>query len=267
MKIAAQVSLAALLALGAAGGAPAGYAGVKEDPSAASVKIVKKMVEIPGTGSDYLGADVSYPAFVMPNEAARKRLEAAAGLKAGTGMSLEDCKTEVADGTWLREIDYTVDYNQNDILSLTYTVSGMGANPSESEHRISVRISTGRPLSVKETFRPEGRETLAGFIDQRLQKAIAAKLGELEEEDRPELQEMLAERRDGKPVFRIKNMEGFEVVEDGVAFFYEFGFPHAYLAREPDETFVLSFHELWTFLEKKGPLGFAAEPEERFQLN
>jgi len=224
-------------------------------------------VEIPGTGSDYLGADVSYPEFVMPNEAARKRLEAAAGLKAGTGMSLEDCKAEVAGGTWLREIDYTVDYNRNDILSLTYTVGGMGAHPSESQHRLSVRISTGRPLRVEETFRPEGRKTLAGFVDQRLQKAIAAKLGELEEADRAELQERLDSREGGKPIFRVKNLEGFEVVEDGVAFFYEFDFPHAYLAWEPDESFVLSFQELWTFLEKKGPLGFAAEPGESFQLN
>ena len=224
-------------------------------------------MEIPGTGSDYLGADVSYPEFVMPNEEARKRLEAAAGLKAGTGMSLEDCKAEVAGGTWLREIDYTVDYNRNDILSLTYTVGGMGAHPSESQHRLSVRISTGRPLRVEETFRPEGRKTLAGFVDQRLQKAIAAKLGELEEADRAELQERLDRREGGKPIFRVKNLEGFEVVDDGVAFFYEFDFPHAYLAWEPDESFVLSFQELWTFLEKKGPLGFAAEPGESFQLN
>jgi hypothetical protein len=262
MKIAAQVSLAVLLALGSAGCASA-----KEDPSAESVKIVKKTVEIPGTGSDYLGADVSYPEFVMPNEAARKRLEAAAGLKAGTGMSLEECKAEVADATWLREIDYTVDYNRDDILSLTYTVSGMGAHPSESRHRLSVRISTGRPLRVEETFRPEGRETLAGFLDQRLQKAIAAKLGELEEGDRAELQERLDSRRGGKPVFRIKNLEGFQVVEDGIAFFYEFDFPHAYLAWEPDESFVLTYHELWTFLEKKGPLGFASEPDEKYRLN
>ncbi|HEV7672868.1 MAG TPA: hypothetical protein VGS22_30490 [Thermoanaerobaculia bacterium] len=267
MRFAAQVPVAVLLALGAFGGTPAGCASAKKDPSAESVKIVKKTAEIPGAGSDYLGADVSYPEFVMPNEDARKRLEAAAGLKAGTDMSLEECKAEVADGTWLREIDYTVDYNRNDILSLTYTVSGMGAHPSESMHRLSVRVSTGRPLSVEETFRPEGRKTLAGFIDQRLQKAIAAKLDELEEEDQAELQEMLDSRKGGKPVFRVRNMEGFQVVDDGVAFFYEFDFPHAYLAREPDESFVLSFHELWTFLEKKGPLGFASEPDEKYRLN
>jgi hypothetical protein len=267
MKIAAKVPLAVLLALGAAGGVPAGCASAKEDPNADSVKIVKKTVEITGTGNDYLGADISYPEFVMPNEAARKRLEASAGLKAGTGMSLEECKAEVADGTWLREIDYTVDYNRNDIVSLTYTVSGMGAHPSESEHRLSVRISTGRPLSVKETFRPEGRETLAMFVDQRLQKAIKAKIGELEPDSRAELREMLDDRKVGKPVFKIANLNGFEVVDDGVAFFYEFGFPFAHLALEPDESFILSFQELWTFLEKKGPLGFAAEPGERFQLN
>ncbi len=267
MKIAARVSLAVLLAFGAAGGSPAGCASAKKDPSADSVKIVKRTVEIPGTGSDYLGADVSYPEFVMPNEAARKRLEAGAGLKAGTGMSLEECKAEVADGTWLREIDYSVDYNRNDILSLTYTVGGMGAHPSESEHRLSVSISTGRPLTVEETFRPEGRKTLAGFIDQRLQKAIKAKIRELEPDDRAELQERLANRDGGKPVFRVKNLESFQVVDGGVAFFYEFDFPHAYLAWEPDESFVLKFAEPWTFLEKKGPLGFAAEPEEKYRLN
>ncbi|HXU33639.1 MAG TPA: hypothetical protein VN851_23975 [Thermoanaerobaculia bacterium] len=253
-----------LFALLAIGGPDLGGA---ETATKGSVAIVKKTVELPGHGSQYLGADIAYPEFALANGAARKRLEASAGLKAGTGMSLEDCKAEVADGTWLQGIDYTVDYNRNDILSLTYTVSGMGAHPSESEHRLSVRISTGRPLGVEETFRPEGRKTLAGFIDQRLQKAIKAKLAELEPDDRAELQERLDGRKGGKPVFRVTNLVGFEVVEDGVAFFYEFDFPHAYLAWEPDERFVMRFAELWTFLEKKGPLGFAAEPEEKYRLN
>ena len=240
--------------------------GAKAAPKG-SVKIVKKTVEIPGHGNDYLGADVSYPEFVLPDHAARKRLEATAGLKAGFDMSLEECKKEVAEGTWLRSIDYEVDFNRNDILSLTYMMEGMGAYPTGTVRPISVRISTGKPLGVEETFRPEGRKTLAGFIDQRLQKAIKAKLAELEPGDREELRDMLANRKGGKPVFRIKNLEGFEVVEDGVAFFYEFDFNHATLAWEPEESFVLSFQELWTFLDKKGPLGFAAEPKEHFQLN
>ena len=54
--------------------------------------------------------------------------------------------------------------------------------------------------------------------------------------------------------FTVKNLSSFKLDERGVTFLYDFEFPHAYLAAEPEEEYFLSYKELKPVIDEKGLL-------------
>jgi hypothetical protein len=54
-----------------------------------------------------------------------------------------------------------------------------------------------------------------------------------------------------------KHLEQFIVEEQGLRFYYHFGFPSALKALTPQAEYLLSYGDLQPFLDPAGPLGWA----------
>jgi len=123
-------------------------------------------------------AEVHYPVFSGLPPAILKELQASAGLKAGTGSSLEEWKAEFEESWWLTGIDYEVTYNRHDLLCLTYSIDGMGAYPSTSTKDLAADLKTGRRLAAKDLFKPASLQELAAKVDRLRAAAVEKALHE-----------------------------------------------------------------------------------------
>ncbi len=203
-------------------------------------------------------ADIHYPVFSGLAPAILKELEASAGLKAGTGSSLEEWKAEFQESWWLVEIDYEVTYNRHGLLCLTYSIDGMGAHPSTSTEDLAADLKTGRRLAAKDLFKPVSLEELAAKVDRlrvaAVEKAIQENRAFLEENDMTE-EDLLATMEPAKQRrFGVENLESFRLDDKGVTFVRDFEFPHVHQAFEPDGEFFLSYEELRPYVNPEGPL-------------
>lgn len=216
---------------------------------AGSVRIEKKTEVLKREGKE---AVVRYPVFEGLPPAVLKELRSSAGLKAGTESSLEEWKAEFQDSWWLSEIDYEVTYNRNGLLSLTYSVSGVGAYPDTSTKDIVVDLKTGRRLTAKDAFRAGSLEDLAAKVDRMRAAAVerAIHRAEMTDEDVELAMGPVRESR-----FGIESLDRFRLGEKGITFVYDFGFPHVSEALEPAGEYFLGYEELRPFVNPEGPLG------------
>ena len=203
-------------------------------------------------------ADIHYPVFSGLPPAILKELEASAGLKAGTGSSLEEWKVEFQDSSWLVEINYEVTYNRHDLLCLTYTIDGMGAHPSTSKDDLAADLKTGRRLAAKDLFKPASLAELAAEVDRlrvaAVEKAIQENRAYLEENGMTE-EYLLETMEPAKQMrFEAENLDTFRLGDKGVTFVRDFEFPHVHQALEPVGEFFLSYEELRPYINPEGPL-------------
>lgn len=125
--------------------------------------------------------------------------------------------------------DFTVNHNAGGILDITARVEFLGAYPSTGYRHFCFDVSTGRTVRFSELLRPGGSEALAGVLDSMLQVNIAAEAA----------YSLLDPGMYEGHSFGVENLERFSITEEGVWFHYEFGFPHAVMAAEPDgELFI-----------------------------
>lgn len=210
-----------------------------------SIGIEKKSATLKSPNKE---ADVYYPVFTgAADKALLGRIQQAAGLKAGTGNSLEEWREEFKDNPWLVEIHYKVTLNRHSILSLTYTEDGMGAHPSSSSESLSVDLRTGKAITAKDLFKPSSLPALAARVDRAFQAAVKKTRQEWGEE-----LERFDERLNVH--FGVDDLDSFKLDERGVTFLYDFEFPHVALALEPQEEYFFSYKELKPFIDEKGLL-------------
>jgi hypothetical protein len=125
--------------------------------------------------------------------------------------------------------DFTVNFNAGGILDITMRIDFLGAYPSTGYRHFCFDVSTGRVVRFPELLCPGGGETLAGMLDSMLQVNIDAEAAD----------SLLDPGMYEGHSFGVENLESFSITEEGVWFHYEFGFPHAVLAAEPDgELFI-----------------------------
>jgi hypothetical protein len=220
-------------------------------PSLAQTSVVleKKTVTL----KELLGreADIHYPVLkTAMDKALAGRIQEAIGLKAGTGSTLEEWKSEVRESSWLTEIDYEISFNKGSILNVIYTTAGMGAHPSESSKSLVVDLRMGKPLLAADLFKRASLPALAARVNKSLRAAVAATLKEWGSEiEGMEKDEDLKNAR-----FKVENLDNYRIDDRGITFLYEFDFPHVILAAEPSEEYFLSFQELKPFMDEKGLL-------------
>ena len=137
-------------------------------PSSNSVTIKSKTVRwSSGKKSagfpEYRETIVRYPIVIgLQNSTVLKKVQTALSVKVILGQSLTELQQDTSP--WLTDLSYTINYNQNSILNLTYTISGMGAYPSTSQKRVSIDLISGNVLQAKNLFKPDSNVALAQSI-------------------------------------------------------------------------------------------------------
>lgn len=138
--------------------------------------------------------------------------------------------------------DYAVNYDAGGILDITVTIEFLGPYPSTSREFFCFVVATGERLSMLELL-PDGSEAeLAAILDGMLQENIDEARVYYDDEDC-----MDGDMYEGY-AFTVEDLERFSIVEDGVWFHYDFGFPHIALAAEPEGDLFLPAEEILPFL-------------------
>jgi hypothetical protein len=194
---------------------------------------------------------VRYPIVIgLADPIVLKKVQTALSVKSILGESLSELQQD--NNPWLTDLSYTINYNQNSILDLTYTISGMGAYPSTSEKRVSINLLTGNVLQAKDLFTPDTNVALAQSIDKMMQREIQAKIVGVRK-DIPDLQLDMFTKHHFKP----KDLNDFTIGKKGVTFHYNFDFIHAMKAAEPSGAYFISYEKLSRYIRPDGAVGFA----------
>jgi len=142
--------------------------------------------------------------------------------------------------------DFSVHYNADGILSLTFQVEGWGAHPSYSVEHVNLEIDTGEPLRFESVFRAGRLDGLLELLNAQLRKAVA-KAPPLEGWD-----SLAAETQAAR--FQREHLNQFVVLPEGLLFYYRFDYPHAVRAIQPDDTYVIPSTTAAKFVSPTGPL-------------
>jgi hypothetical protein len=202
---------------------------------------------------NYKEATIRYPAVGgLKNRVILQSVQMAISLNRLMGQSIAEMDHEY--GGWLDEIDYTVNFNQNNVLDLTYLISGTAAYPDSYEKRVSVNLQTGKVIRVKDLFKADALSAIAQVVDKMMQREIQEKIAEFQQEEPDLAVTQFAGHR-----FQVKNLEDFNIGKTGVTFHYNFGFPHVIKAAEPSGDYLLSYNQLIRYIRNDGALGFLVE--------
>ena len=199
---------------------------------------------------DYKEAIVKYPQVKgLTNPTGLRNVQSAISLKSVFGQSLAELRAEFLASWWLSEIDYTVNYNQNSLLDLTFTISGSGAYPSSSNKHRLVNLKTGKVVKAADVFKRESLSTIATMVNKAMQAEVKQAIANGDKEG-ADLRDQLKNQR-----FQTKHLDSFMISDKGITFLYDFGFPHVILALQPSGKYFLSYNQLKAHLKPDGALG------------
>lgn len=150
-----------------------------------------------------------------------------------------------ADG-WLDTVSFEAPFQKNGLVSLVVNQEGMAAYPDVVSAERVIDLKAGRVLGA-ESWDPARQAELISRLDGLLQAEITSTRAEFKpDEVDPELFQ-------GHTV-RAETLGRFGLRPQGVVFHYEFGFPHAMLAAEPDGDLLVPWAEVSPFLVADSPL-------------
>ena len=209
------------------------------------------------SGDAYPGdklATVHYPKIGgIKNSGVLAKVQAAVSLKTVIGRSLEELRADLQEDYWLTEIGYVVNYNQNFLLDLTYTIAGVGAYPSQYENHVTVDLKTGKTLRSHDLFKREFLGVIAVKVDQMMQADITRAIAAMDK-DGGDIRSYLSQAR-----FRIKQVDAFTLSDTGVTFRYDFDFPHVIKAAEPQGRYFFTYAQLKPYIRPDGPLALLVQ--------
>jgi hypothetical protein len=143
---------------------------------------------------------------------------------------------------------FDVNFNRGGILDITIIVDYVGAYPSTFLYWFNFDARTGDPLLPSDLFLESEVDGLVALLDSELQDNVQAAI-EVYCSSPEEASDMY-----GDPHFTADYLGRFSIMQDGIEFHYDFEFPHAYLAAEPEEDLMVSWEDLAPFLDPEGPL-------------
>lgn len=183
------------------------------------------------------------------SEEAVDRMNLALSYEALNGESIEETlQNFVATQRGITGTSYVVNFNERGILDLTISVDYVGAYPSTFTHYVNLDACTGETLAPDDLFDFEALDDLARQLDSMLQKRIDEARALYTEDSG--LDPGLYEGYE----FATDDLRAFSIGPDGVTFHYDFGFPHAALAAEPDGELFLGYDALLPYLAEGSPL-------------
>jgi hypothetical protein len=198
-------------------------------------------------------AVVRYPILVgLSDVKVLRRIQNTLSVKNAFGTSL----AEYRQADWLIDLDYTVNYNKNYLLDITFTQEGMGAYPSTSTKHFLINLRNGMVVKAADAFNPTSLRTLVAMANQKL-RAETKELSQVVDNDKEENAEQKGylKERLNQLSFTRQNLDEFSISDKGVTFLYDAGFPHVIQALQPDGQYFFTYAELRSFINANGPLG------------
>ncbi|HEV2883445.1 MAG TPA: hypothetical protein VGW36_01230 [Pyrinomonadaceae bacterium] len=167
----------------------------------------------------------------------------------------ETSLAEYKQDSWLEEFDYTVHYNQNHILDITFTQTGTAAYPDTHTKHFAIDLRDGTTIQASEVFASDKLSALAKLVDAKLQ----AELMKINKDNSgpgsdPEDARISGEAGEALE-FNVENLNDLSVGAKGITFLYDAGYPHAIQAFEPEGQYFFSYAELKQFIKPDGLLG------------
>lgn len=161
-------------------------------------------------------------------------------------------REELTEVQWLSEADYEEIMNQDGVLTMMLWMEGSGAYTDGVTKYVVIDVAKGERLAPT-----------AAFID------IPGLIAAVREKQKAEIEKAIKDIKanpefaaaDDDPkrlfedtTFEEKDLENFVADLAGVAFFYDYGFPNAVKALEPEGELRLSWKEVAPFIKKDGLL-------------
>lgn len=197
-------------------------------------------------------ATVVYPVVSGLSEPVLRRIRSLFDFKNIFDYSLQ----EYREDAWLSEFDFTVNFNSNYLLDMTFTQWGVAAYPDDQTKHFLINLKNGNVIKAADAFDSARLDELAKLVDAKLQQELRKLEKENTEIDSKDL-EAQAMGREAYEVlkFEPQNLEDFSVNARGITFLYDAGFPHAIKAFEPSGRYFFSYLQLKPFIKLDGPLG------------
>lgn len=167
------------------------------------------------------------------------------------GTTIKEYRTD----TWLTEIHYKVGYNQNYLLDIAFSQSGVGAYPDTQTKHFLINLRNGSVIKAADAFETRQLAKLAALVDARLQSEVQAQIRSFQDdkdsaEQKESLQSTFADLK-----FKEENLDEFSVSTRGITFLFDAGFPHAIQALQPAGRYFFPFEKLQPYIKRDGPLG------------
>ncbi len=197
-------------------------------------------------------AIVNYPVITgLQNSLALNKIRSAIRLKNIFDTSLAEYKEDA----WLTSFDYTINYNKNFVLDLTFKQEGVGAYPDEQSKNFVFNLKSGEVINAKDVFKQTSLGQLTKIVNDKLQAEVRRIIKEIEQtsefsaEEKKQLPEAFKEAK-----FKVSNLNDFSVGDKGVTFLYDAGFPHVIKVLQPEGRYLFRYSELAPYIKPNGLL-------------
>lgn len=162
------------------------------------------------------------------------------------GGLFEASRAEIEGDGWADEISFRAPFQKNGLLCLVVDMDGSAAYTDVNSVTRVLDLETGT-LVGPETWDPAHTAELIAKLDARLQENVkTAKAEAGPDGPPPEMYDSFT--------FKDTDLKKFSLGPSGITFQYDFGFPHAVLAAEPDGNLLLTWAEAGAYLTADSPL-------------
>jgi hypothetical protein len=176
-----------------------------------------------------------------------------------TGYTLNELKE---DPSGITGTNYEVNYDDNNVLSISISTDYMGAYPSTNINNFNINLTNGELLQPLDIFKQDNLSNMLGMLNKNLSSNIAKDVASVkvnnptsqEGECSEEIISSGLSHDQSKGKFEAEKLD-FKVNPQGIEFIHDFGFPHVILACEPDGSVFLSWSQLKSFIRSDSPLG------------
>ena len=164
-------------------------------------------------------------------------------------LSLE-LKDEMGEYQWVEEADYKVLYNGDGVLSISLWMEGTAAYPDSVTKYAVVDLKTGRRVGAADVF--QNLPYLAAMIRSAQVAEVSSAIEEMKKD--PENKDIDPAELFAETNFKAEDIKEFSIDEQGVTFYYDYGFPHVIEALQPPGEFRFGWGQVRPFIKPNGLL-------------
>ncbi|MEA2205303.1 MAG: hypothetical protein QOE77_2079 [Blastocatellia bacterium] len=196
-------------------------------------------------------AVITYPIISGPGDpTVLRRLRAAIEFKNIFDYSLAEYRADA----WLSEFSYVLNYNNNYLLDLTFTQSGVGAYPDEHTKHFLFNLKDGSIVKAADVFEADRLAALTAEVNRKLQRELKQIAADNAEGTTAEDRDMIAQAHEALK-FEAADLDNFSVSSKGVTFLYDAGLPHVIQALAPAGKYFFRYATLRSYIKREGLLG------------